>query len=580
MPWTILNPMTCAICGNREAVVFMRRSGGRASGELALCVDCARQRGLSAGGGRIELRIEDLLAPLSEDAAAAGAIGAAVCAACGTEVEAFRREARIGCPACASSFRDEMESWMRARAPWHRAPARSPDSNPALTTAEPVPRVDALASELERALAAEDYENAALIRDRMSRSRGSAAEPGPVRASNSPEGSPIDAPAFRLDFPGLDLPPSPAESDVVLQTRARIARNAASGPFPGPLGMTMADSLSAAADILPVLAGGRSVTVAALKPPLRAAFVEASFFSRAYALSESSILAYSAEDPVYCIFGDSDRYRAFARVPGLQTGKALALVASVMEPIESSGGFAFDEEFGYLCSSLRDCGTGLALEAVLHLPALAQEGQTERVLRGLLVRGLQVRGSYGREEGSAGDLWEVGTDRAFGLSSGELAGDFEAAIGAVVLAERRARENLARKRLDDVLDGAGRALGLFRYGRFVGEVEAAEGLSALRLTSLLGRLDGIDAACLGRLMRALGPGMLFAAAGKGSGQGDEAAPGSGPAGEGSSGGARRDPAYEAERRDRRRGDRLRAIRLAAALAACRLDDGGGPCSRD
>ena len=159
--------MICDRCGKREASVFIRREG---SGESALCSVCAREQGISAEDGRLQISLEDLFSPLRDAAERPGS--RTTCAACGTRLEDVRKTGRIGCPACFESFRTELVSFLQRRGrrgvyrgsvPRRFAAAGRRGGLPGLPEA-PAVRED-LEGRLGDALAAEDYELAARLRD-------------------------------------------------------------------------------------------------------------------------------------------------------------------------------------------------------------------------------------------------------------------------------------------------------------------------------------------------------------------------------------------------------------------------------
>lgn len=539
MPSAILETMTCAICGEREAVVFMRRRGGNGSGDISLCEECARGRGLTVGRGRIELRFEDLLSIPSSDASARSM----TCPCCGFSVEDLHAEGRLGCLDCADIFRPEIERYLRARS---AGPFFVPDA--AKGEADAAARTSGREAALRAALVREDYEEAAAIRDGLSKRAPAIAKPADACGSELFDDSPFVKHAFGTGGMSASAP----DVDVVLETRARLCRNyrRESGPARRFASGEERRTLAAMAATLP----GISVfALPVLDPAALASLVENGAVPRSFALDGAASLALSRSGPVAILLGAGDSLSVLSRIAGLDALRALRLVNSMAVPFATLGPFALDGEFGYVCEKLCDFGSGLSLEALVHLPALGQEGQSERALRGLLAHGLQVRGFYGSEDGSAGDLYEVSTDHAYGQAPSEMARDFRQALGRVVEAERRARASLAERKADEVLDRAGRGLGLLRNCRFVGAAEAAAALSALRLAALAGFLSRPEPAVLGSRLAALGPAAV-----------------------------RRDsPKAADDGRSARRGDeRARARLLASLLEGGMIEEGGHRCSKD
>ncbi|MCK7479698.1 MAG: hypothetical protein M0C28_22105 [Candidatus Moduliflexus flocculans] len=102
--------MICDRCGKREASVFIRREG---SGESALCGNCAREQGISAEDGRLQISLEDLFR-LPQDLPDRPGYRSA-CSVCGTRLEEVRKSGRVGCPARFESFRAELVSFLQRR---------------------------------------------------------------------------------------------------------------------------------------------------------------------------------------------------------------------------------------------------------------------------------------------------------------------------------------------------------------------------------------------------------------------------------------------------------------------------------
>lgn len=534
--------MICAICGEREAVVFMRRSGGNGSGDVALCEECARERGLSVGRGRIEFRLADLFSAPAVDSPSRPM----VCPHCGLSLEELREDGRLGCLECAASFRPEIERYLRARSMGPFFVKDAAGEAQALDSAK-----TEAGSAMRAALAAEDYEKAAAIRDGLSPLAGRA-EGGPESLPARFESLPFAAAV--LGRGGRASAPGGPDSDVVLETRARLQRNylpsggAARRFSSGEEGRSLAAALAAT---LPAVS---LFTLADLDPLVIAVLVEAGALPRSFALASSSSLALLPSAPVAVLLGSGDSLSIRARLRGLDPSGALESVTGAAASFSVLGPYAFDEEFGFLCEKLCDFGSGLGLEALLHLPALGQEGQLEKALRSLLARGLQVRGFYGSEAGSAGDLYEVVTDHAYGQATSAMARDFAEVLARIAEAERRARASLASRKREEVLDRAGRGLGLLCNCRFVGAAEAAAALSSLRLASLSGLLSGPGPEVLGARLGALGPAAIRLA---------------GPPGQGG-----------AEEGARRAEERNRARLLAKLLEGSMLEEGGRRCSRD
>ena len=175
----------CEFCGSPAQWQFTEVVGGNKH-TVHVCSNCARDRGL-VGHSPIESE------PSFEDAPPQitsisihvssqvdpGALPTAPrrCPGCGTSLVEIRKSGRVGCPACYVAFRDHLEPLLRRvhgcvshtiDEPRAAAPRVQPKPDP-----EPDPEVELrrLEGRLQRAIAEEDFEAAARIRDRIEAAR-------------------------------------------------------------------------------------------------------------------------------------------------------------------------------------------------------------------------------------------------------------------------------------------------------------------------------------------------------------------------------------------------------------------------
>ncbi len=480
--------MLCAICGQREATLFIRRTRGNLSEDLSLCEACARKRGLFAGPGRLELRLDELIAsPEAEPRREPGG-----CPRCGLGLDELLH-GRLGCADCAATFRTELGRLLRLRAhpPFYRD---DPADIEVVRRLAPRPAANDARADMGKA---------------ATRHTTGAAESAPPQA-----GFGDCAPFVLSDAGGSDR-------DVVLWSAARVPRCLADLPFPGRRDSPPSREL--VTGIVATLPRWRVFPLADCPEAERRAFVESGYLSRSFALDPEARVACSGEG-AYCIFDEDAHFSVRMRTSGLDlsgaAGRALTAAGELERAFAAEGHApAFDGEFGYLLPKIGDMGTGLCLSVCIHVPALAVAGLTERAFRSLLAAGYAVSGFYGGEGGSAGDLYCIATERSYGVSRAELDAAFMEALTPLLAAERISRARLAAERRDDLLDLAGRALGILRYCRRLSAVEAAAHLSALRLAVLAGLAEGVEEGALAKLLGMLGSSSLSLAA-KASGEKD------------------------------------------------------------
>ncbi len=159
--------MLCDNCGKNEAEVHLTQIVENEMTTVHLCPACAADKGLDAGSSAKNLPLSDFLAQMGqaaisdEEAAVAGP-----CSYCHTTVDDFRRTGRLGCPHCYSIYETQLRAILRRihGSTYHLGKVYVP---PASTGVDRSARLAGLRRKLQRAVEAEDFERAALIRDQI-----------------------------------------------------------------------------------------------------------------------------------------------------------------------------------------------------------------------------------------------------------------------------------------------------------------------------------------------------------------------------------------------------------------------------
>jgi len=152
--------------------------------EMHLCEECARQKSSQM---EQQFGLADLLAGLSDPSKSSTSKDSEKnvlkCSRCGLLYEDFRKFGRLGCGECYVSFKEHLAGLLRkihgSNKYLGKTPGTYPASNKALTlteggSAEGAPAallgsesLDDLKRQLQMAIAAEDFEKAAILRDKI-----------------------------------------------------------------------------------------------------------------------------------------------------------------------------------------------------------------------------------------------------------------------------------------------------------------------------------------------------------------------------------------------------------------------------
>lgn len=291
--------------------------------------------------------------------------------------------------------------------------------------------------------------------------------------------------------------PAP-ESDVVLSSRVRLARNLAEYPFVTRLDAAQASEL--AARVQDTLTAARIdgetrwIALTEVPPLLRLMLRERHLASRELVPTEDGqkalpgrAVAFGASECASVMVNEEDHLRLQAIAAGYQVQAAWERVRELDVFCESRLGFAASPDFGYLTGCPTNVGTGLRASVMLHLPALGLvRSELEKVFTAAQRTGLAVRGLYGEGSRAIGDFYQISNQITLGRSEAQLLGDLQALVPRIVEFERKLRDAFAKEQRSAIQDRVSRSLGLLRTARSMATDAALGHLSNLRLGVYLG----------------------------------------------------------------------------------------------
>lgn len=275
-------------------------------------------------------------------------------------------------------------------------------------------------------------------------------------------------------------------NDVVISSRARLARNLPRVPFAAHAGE---DELSRIAQRIGgafrgngELAPFAAYELGALDQPARTLLRESHLISTEQEKGGIGRMVYlSPSMDTSVMINEEDHLRLSTLVSGLRIGDAYDRINRIEEVLEKRLELAYSDEFGYLTACPTNTGTGLRLSVMLHMPALAMVGQIEEALATLNNFGLIVRGAYGEHTENIGDMFQISNEITLGKSERQIMQTLEKMIRQVIEREMRTRELLLKDARDKVQDAVCRAIGILASARQITSAEAATLLSRTRL---------------------------------------------------------------------------------------------------
>jgi protein arginine kinase len=300
---------------------------------------------------------------------------------------------------------------------------------------------------------------------------------------------------------GAWLMGSGPESDIVISSRIRLARNLADFPFIARA--TDSDK----AEIENILRGrvealqesgklGIAPTyldVNQLDEVDRQFLVERQLISREHAESDGARAVVIDQGEQFSVMiNEEDHLRIQVMHSGLDLNAAWNQINALDDLIEEKMTFAYNDRLGYLTACPTNVGTGVRISVMLHLPALVITRQIEKVFRSLQKINLAVRGFYGEGSQATGDFYQISNQITLGKSEEEVTKDVSDVVPVLIDYERQARDFLIRESQETLHDRISRAFGILKSAKTISSEETMHLLSSVRMGVNLGLIDNVQ----------------------------------------------------------------------------------------
>lgn len=156
--------MQCDVCQEKEATVFLTQIVGGKMQKVNLCEACSKEKGVNDPTG---FALADLLLGMGAAQDIERTPGGAKCPVCGFTQADFKKTGRLGCSACYDVFSEGMEAMLKNMHKGSEHIGKAPAAY--MKTRQHHARLQDLQGNLEKAVAAEEYERAADLRDQIRR---------------------------------------------------------------------------------------------------------------------------------------------------------------------------------------------------------------------------------------------------------------------------------------------------------------------------------------------------------------------------------------------------------------------------
>ena len=316
----------------------------------------------------------------------------------------------------------------------------------------------------------------------------------------------IEKPAKWLDGSG-------GESEIVLSSRVRIARNLEKRRFahnaPAEELASILSATHSAAASTEAFSDGAYFDMGDMSTLDRQFLAERHLVSREFLFNSTSRgLMLKPTEELCLMINEEDHVRIQAFASGLQLRDAYQIASRLDDELSVQMEFAFSERFGYLTACPTNIGTGLRASVLIHLPGLVHTKEIQKLLDSLRQLHHAIRGLYGEGTEVMGNFFQLSNSAALGTAESAIIDNLREMVIRLTGFERKAREMLLRKARSLLEDKVWRAYGLLRYSRSVSSKEALSLISAVRLGVGVGLLEPLPMRTLNQLLIYIQPAHL------------------------------------------------------------------------
>ncbi len=295
------------------------------------------------------------------------------------------------------------------------------------------------------------------------------------------------------------------DTDVVVSTRVRLARNLADHQFPSRASLLEKQKLFAEVSnsvrSLPYFSEYDCINFASLEK------LDQQLLAEKRAVSpdmlrldgDRGVLA-DAQYRTCVLVNEEDHLRIQVMDAGYQPKSIWNTIDELDTELGKNLNYAYEEQRGFLTCCPTNAGTGMRVSFLLHLSGLVLTKTIDQVLQGASQMGVSTRGSFGEHSEVLGNFFQLSNQTTMGVGEKEVLKSMISVIDRVIQFERTARERVLMEAGTELSDKVFRAYGMLRYARTLNLGEMLNLTSALRTGKECGILDTISISELNKKM--------------------------------------------------------------------------------
>ncbi len=300
------------------------------------------------------------------------------------------------------------------------------------------------------------------------------------------------------------------ESEVVLSSRIRLARNISGKPFPLRADRNMQQEILNLVEETVKKTSMSGATFLNLSAPGGLDEIDRQFLMERHLISyehaQANLIRGVVIDPgekISMMINEEDHLRLQSLEPGFALADAWNSLNSLDDELAKFLPFAFSQQWGFLTVCPTNTGTGLRASCLMHLPALVQSEEIEHLLQNLSKIGIVARGFYGEGTKVLGDFFQISNATTLGQTENEIVDNLARIVRQIIDYEKKSRNTLitestaGKTKTEDTIY---RTYGILANARIISYEETINYLSKIRLGIYLGLSLPLDIKMVNELL--------------------------------------------------------------------------------
>ena len=302
-------------------------------------------------------------------------------------------------------------------------------------------------------------------------------------------------------------------SDIVMSSRIRLARNLSKYPFSHWASKKEQEEVlqiaKQAVSSSEKIKTSLCLDIGKLDTIDRQFLVERHLMSKEHTVnSENKGLCIGEREVVSIMINEEDHMRIQVMKSGFDLRDAWYIINEIDDELGELLEYAYEPNFGYLTACPTNAGTGMRASVMLHLPSLVMTKQIGKVLQAITKLSLTARGLYGEGTEASGNFFQISNQVSLGHKEEDVIDNIERIIKQVVDHEQSAREALVSQNKDVLVDRIWRAYGTLKSAHIITSDETIDLLSLVRLGVDMNLIKKLDRALINELFIIIQPAHL------------------------------------------------------------------------